>query len=417
MAPTRSSTRTSRAKASSETQYPPAIPSTKRPHGSAPKRSGILASTSDKERFTSFEDASRAFAVFKQQLQKLEHLPCETLQFKAHTTIATRIADACKHRGVDHTLMFPETYVTNQGEKLVHCYVCNEDFSITNRNKAKTRHASSEEHLAGVASFLRIEISCLRNPYRCYLSSCDYTVRGEREDALLKHYKTVHLGLNADERVPWSVRKALEEFRRARNSSSQSLDPDFSDIDIPSRLPTPAPTPAPVLPPTPVPSPAFSESSSSSSSYSSYSSPLTPAEEAFDTWGPPSEVPSSMDSNLSPQNSMFSDFEIGPYLSQQGRSSPLQSDVFPVFNPAQRSAAQNYNFSTIPVPNEFELAELFDNTSFEQSASWGLPQLDTTQADSNSFDLTGFNLDFQQGLGYEGELDLSWAIDFSSYPH
>ena len=82
-------------------------------------RKSVRASKTDRRRYASFEEASQAFNVLKQQLAHLKHTRCELLQFKNQTTVAERVSLACKYRGIrDDSLLFPQIYITAEGQKV-----------------------------------------------------------------------------------------------------------------------------------------------------------------------------------------------------------------------------------------------------------------------------------------------------------
>ncbi|KAI0768384.1 hypothetical protein BC629DRAFT_1596083 [Irpex lacteus] len=61
---------------------------------------------------------------------------------------------------------------------------------------------------------------------------------GEREDAQIKHYKTMHLGLTPDQPLPYHIKASLEVYKQAMRAAL----PEASDCvgyAVPSTLPLP----------------------------------------------------------------------------------------------------------------------------------------------------------------------------------
>ena len=196
---------------------------------------------------------------------------------------------------------------------------------------------------------------------------------GEREDALLRHYKTIHLNLRNDEPVPRLIRESLEEYRIALQVAAlNGTTPDVSHLNIPSRLPSPVNAPSPTL------STGSSGSGLGLGSGSPYSpavsccssvGPSTPVEDPLYEWASsspyspnspnsfshsPVEKTTSSDWSLSFNFDFDFDFDVTAYLPQPQSQPELYTAITPTSTPDQ----------------EYDSSFLFDSTH-----SFGVPSL------------------------------------------
>ena len=203
---------------------------------------------------------------------------------------------------------------------------------------------------------------------------------GEREDALLRHYKTIHLNLRNDEPVPRLIRESLEEYRIALQIAAlNGTAPNLEGLDIPSRLPSPVNAPSPTL--------------STGSCWSSVG-PSTPVEDPLYEWASSPCSPSTVE-QIATSSDWTLDFDVGAYLAQPQvctTSTPDQEyDSSFLFDSTHSFGVPSlYDFSAIP------LVDIHDNVN---------DNFDVSEKDVN------FN-DNSLGLGLTELLNSPLDLDF-----
>lgn len=238
-----------------------------------------------------------------------------------------------------------------------------------------------------------------------------FSVGGEREDTVLRHFKTAHLGLSPDQPIPNDIKIAIDNYKRAMQTA-WSEGSDFTGYPVPSRLTTPESSPTLAASPAYL-SPSSTQRSASIVSSSSSVAPSTPIDDIHQEWSSRSQALSPIDSELK-LDAWFPDLHAGPCPSFP----EPQPDLFPAlgspssftFEPTQSFLDSPFDFPTISLTDDMplEFPELVDNASHSETPSWDFSQFENTPPS-----LTDFDFDFSQASGLDTEFD--WGFDLSTF--